>query len=160
MGEEELPAFDDDGWKKRRASSMEDKPGVKIPRTPDREANAEEDALLRRDAERTELEKMNEVLKVRLAEAEENILQNRKDAQSGIDLVSEGVHLSRHTAVQTYIKWVTKERELAAHRAVINGWSRFQFDSKRAVYTKTSHREEICEWILQDAGQDNVDDVL
>eukprot|EP00929_Paragymnodinium_shiwhaense_P064907 TRINITY_DN32594_c0_g1_i1.p1 TRINITY_DN32594_c0_g1~~TRINITY_DN32594_c0_g1_i1.p1 ORF type:complete len:173 (-),score=42.80 TRINITY_DN32594_c0_g1_i1:244-762(-) len=160
MGEEKLPDSDED-WKKRRESSMEEKAGAKIPRTPDTEAKAAaEDELLRRDAERRELEKMNEALKERLAKAEEKIEQNRKDAQRGIDLVNEDVHLLRHTAVQTYIKWVSKGRELAARRAVIKGWWRFQFDSRRAVYTMTSHREGICQWILQDTGQDIVDDVL
>eukprot|EP00929_Paragymnodinium_shiwhaense_P033158 TRINITY_DN18256_c0_g2_i8.p1 TRINITY_DN18256_c0_g2~~TRINITY_DN18256_c0_g2_i8.p1 ORF type:complete len:388 (+),score=84.90 TRINITY_DN18256_c0_g2_i8:207-1370(+) len=66
----------------------------------------------------------------------------------------EDIHLVQRLAVQTYVQWIHESRDVAAKKAIVKGWWRFQFDSKRSVETMCWHREEVCEWLLDKAGQD------
>eukprot|EP00929_Paragymnodinium_shiwhaense_P021142 TRINITY_DN13864_c0_g3_i1.p1 TRINITY_DN13864_c0_g3~~TRINITY_DN13864_c0_g3_i1.p1 ORF type:complete len:435 (+),score=103.12 TRINITY_DN13864_c0_g3_i1:94-1398(+) len=135
--EEDLPDFDEDDEdaRKRALSSTA--------LTPDSKRYEVEDNKLRHD----------ELLR-RLEEAEKNIKKHEKRLESHDEdrtRAKEDLVLIHKQALYSYLQWIVKEREEASRRAVIKGWWRFQFDSKRSVDTMCWHREEICDWTLQDA---------
>eukprot|EP00929_Paragymnodinium_shiwhaense_P023793 TRINITY_DN1480_c0_g1_i3.p1 TRINITY_DN1480_c0_g1~~TRINITY_DN1480_c0_g1_i3.p1 ORF type:complete len:432 (-),score=98.12 TRINITY_DN1480_c0_g1_i3:374-1669(-) len=66
----------------------------------------------------------------------------------------EDIQLVKRQAVQTYVQWISDTRDTASRKAVIKGWWRFQFDSRRSAETMSYHREDVCEWLLDKAGYD------